>query len=157
MPFKLGTISMGHLRYVKPALVACVEKAITVSNQDFRVNQGLRTLAEQKTAVAKGNSRTMHSKHLMQSDGFVWAVDLVALLSGVISWDFNKYAEIARAMDVAATELSIANHIRWGCAWDRVLADFGGDAKSYLAEASAYAKRHAGSDLLDAPHFEWVV
>jgi hypothetical protein len=59
MPFKLGTISMGHLRYVKPALVACVEKAITVSNQDFRVNQGLRTLAEQKTAVARCTVSTL--------------------------------------------------------------------------------------------------
>jgi hypothetical protein len=59
-------------------------------------------------------------------------------------------------MDQAATQLGFAQHIRWGCAWDRVLSDFGGSPQAYLAEASAYAARHAGSDLLDAPHFEWV-
>jgi hypothetical protein len=37
-----------------------------------------------------------------------------------------------------------------------VLSDFGGSPQAYLAEARAYAARHAGSDLLDAPHFEWV-
>ena len=154
--FKLSSISMNNLHLVKPALVSCVEKAITLSTQDFRVNQGLRTLAQQRTAVAQGHSRTMHSKHLIQPDGFVWAVDLVAWVDGAISWDFSKYDAIAFAMDQAATALGIAHHVRWGCAWDRVLADFGGSAGAYLAEAKAYAGRHAGSDLLDAPHFEWV-
>lgn len=156
MSFKLGSVSVNNLRLVKPALVSCVKEAIELSTQDFRVNQGLRTLAQQKLAVAQGHSRTMHSKHLIQPDGFVWAVDLVAWVRGVISWDFMKYGAIAKAMDDAATSLGIQHHVRWGCAWDRVLADFGGDAQSYINEARAYAARHPGSDLLDAPHFEWV-
>jgi len=156
MVYILGSTSRSRLNLVKPPLKACVQKAIGYSKQDFRVQQGLRTLADQRKAVASGNSRTMHSRHLIQPDGFVWAVDLVALINGAVSWKFDLYAEIARSMDQAATELGIEKHIRWGCAWDRVLADFGGDASAYLAEASAYAKRHAGSDLLDAPHFEWV-
>ena len=113
-------------------------------------------------AVRAGNSRTMKSKHLRQADGYVWAVDLVALEDTdhdgdtEASWRFDAYAALARAMDRAATELGIASHVRWGCAWDRVLSDFGGDDKAYLDEARAYARRHKGSDLLDAPHFEWV-
>jgi peptidoglycan L-alanyl-D-glutamate endopeptidase CwlK len=154
--FRLGTKSMDELAPVHPKLRACVQLAITYSTVDFRVNQGLRSLADQKKAVASGNSRTMKSKHLKQPDGYVWAVDLVVLHNGLVSWEFKLYAEIALAMDKAATELGIADHIRWGCAWDRVLSDFNGNAPAYLAEAKAYAARHAGSDLLDGPHFEWV-
>lgn len=156
MTFILSQLSKDRLAPVRPQLQHTVELAIGYTAVDFRVNQGLRTIQEQKKAVAEGHSRTMHSKHLMQSDGFVWAVDLVALVRGAVSWDFVKYGDIAAAMDKAATELGHAGHIRWGCAWDRVLSDFGGDAKAYIAEARAYAARHPGSDLLDAPHFEWV-
>jgi peptidoglycan L-alanyl-D-glutamate endopeptidase CwlK len=154
--FVLGQRSKDELALVHPKLRQCVELAIGYSTVDFRVNQGMRTVIEQKAAVAAGNSRTMHSKHLKQADGLAWAVDLVVLTGGVVDWTFNKYAAIAYAMDRAATELGIAGHIRWGCAWDRVLSDFGGSDAAYLAEAGAYAKRHVGSDLLDAPHFEWV-
>lgn len=154
--FVLSQRSKDELAPVHPKLRRCVELAITYCTVDFRVNQGLRTIEEQRKAVASGNSRTMKSKHLKQGDGFAWAVDLVVLTNGKVDWTFETYANIALAMDKAATELGIEHHIRWGCAWDRVLADFGGSPKAYLEEANAYAKRHAGSDLLDAPHFEWV-
>lgn len=154
--FALGTASRDKLSPVLPKLKQCVELAIGYSPVDFRVQQGLRTVEEQKKAVATGHSRTMKSKHLMQADGFVWAVDLAVLKNGVVDWTFELYAGIALAMDKAATELGIAGNVRWGCAWDRVLSDFGGSEAAYLAEAKAYAARHAGSDLLDAPHFEWV-
>lgn len=154
--YKLSQTSLDRLDKVRPELVATVKLAIRYTLVDFGVNQGERSLADQKAAVAAGNSRTMHSKHLIQPDGKVWAVDLVAYVGGKITWDFNTYGAIACAMDRAATELGYAKHIRWGCAWDRVLADFGGDPVAYLKEAKAYAARHPGSDLLDAPHFEWV-
>lgn len=154
--YRLSTISESKLIMVKQPLKLCVERAIGYSDVDFRVNQGLRSLDDQRKAVAEGHSRTMKSKHLVQSDGFVWAVDLVVMINNAVSWQFEKYASVAKAMDQAATELGIAGHIRWGCAWDRVLSDFGGETRAYLREASEYAKRHVGSDLLDAPHFEWV-
>lgn len=154
--FVLGAESRAKLADLKPELRKCVELAIRYTFVDFRVNEVLRTVEDQKAAVASGNSRTMKSKHLRQPDGFVWATDLVALKNGVVSWDFELYAAIAAAMDRAATELGCAGHVRWGCAWDRVLSDFGGNAAVYLAEAKAYAARHPGSDLLDGPHFEWV-
>ncbi len=43
---------------------------------DFSVKEGVRTLARQRQLVAEGRSRTMRSKHLVQSDGFGHAVDL---------------------------------------------------------------------------------
>jgi peptidoglycan L-alanyl-D-glutamate endopeptidase CwlK len=154
--YVLGTRSKTRLEKLKPELRKCVERAIEVTVQDFTVLETTRSEADQRAAVASGNSRTMHSKHLVQPDGFAWAVDLGAWVNGTVSWTFERYANIAFAMDQAATELGLAHHIRWGCAWDRVLDDFGGSPKAYLDEASAYAKRHAGSDLIDAPHFEWV-
>lgn len=156
MHFVLGTASLAKLTGVKPPLAHCVELAITLSAVDFRVQQGRRSIEDQRAAVRSGHSRTMHSRHLPQADGYVWAVDLTALINGKVTWQFDIYAEIALAMDKAATQLSIARHIRWGCAWDRVLADFGGSKRDYLDEVAAYEMRHHGSDLLDAPHFEWV-
>lgn len=157
--FTLSDISKQRLANVHPKLKQCVELAIGYCPVDFRVQQGERSLADQKKAVASGNSRTMKSKHLLRPDGQVWAVDLVVLKGGVVTWEFNEYAGIAWAMDKAATELGIAGNIRWGCAWDRVLSDFGGDVKAYLQTAKDYAARRRAvgkSALLDAPHFEWV-
>lgn len=154
--FLLGEASKRKLNLVHPKLRACVELAITLSLCDFTVLEGRRSLADQKEAVATGHSRTMKSKHLLQLDGTVHAVDLGAWVNNALSWNEKFYAAIAYAMDQAATRLGCADHIRWGAAWDRVLSDYGGSAAAYLAEAQAYAKRHAGSDLIDMPHFEWV-
>jgi peptidoglycan L-alanyl-D-glutamate endopeptidase CwlK len=154
--FKFGQISIARLGSLLPALRSVVNTAINLSTVDFMVLQTVRTIQEQQAAVASGHSRTMQSKHLRQPDGFAHAVDLGVWKDGKVDWTFEHYAAIALAMDKAATQLGHAEHIRWGCAWDRVLSDFGSDEPSYLAEAKAYATRHAGSDLLDAPHFEWV-
>jgi len=161
--YVLGPTSMTRLNNLKPELRSCVIKAILLTTQDFTVLQTLRTLDEQKKAVAAGNSRTMHSKHLPQPQdhGLAWAVDLGAWVNGTVSWDEDRYADIAFAMDQAATDLGFAHHIRWGCSWDRVLDDFGGSHKAYLDEALAYAKRFRAANpgktpLHDAPHFEWV-
>lgn len=154
--FVLSKTSKDRLAYLHPRLRQCVELAINYSTVDFGVSQTLRSIEQQRAAVAAGNSRTMKSKHLKQPDGWVWAADLVAYINGKVNWDLPNYAAIAFAMDRAATELGIAAHVRWGCAWDRVLSDFGGTAAAYMAEVKAYEQRHAGSDLLDGPHFEWV-
>lgn len=154
--FVLGQRSTSRLSYLLPKLSACVQAAIGYTSVDFTVLQTIRTREEQKAAVKAGNSRTMKSKHLKQPDGFAHAVDLGAWVNGKVSWEFELYADIALAMDLAATELGVADHVRWGCAWDRVLSDFGGSHKAYLDEAKAYSARHKGSDLLDGPHFEWV-
>jgi len=49
--------------------------------------ESLRTVAEQKTKVDAGESRTMKSKHLRQADGFAHAVDVVA---DGIWWDAEE-------------------------------------------------------------------
>lgn len=149
--FVLGKASLKELEGVKAELVAVVKLAIQLTTQDFTVFDGIRTLKEQQQHVANGTSQTMKSKHL---DGL--AVDLVPWVNGKPVWDWNAIYPIAWAMDEAATKLGCADKIRWGGAWDRVLADFGNDLDDYWKECEAYAKRHPGKDFLDGPHFEWV-
>lgn len=154
--FSYGKTSLERLGHLRPELRSIFMEAIKVSLVDMTIVQTIRSPQEQLRNVANGASRTMKSKHLPQRDGFAWAGDVAAFVNGKISWEPGYYADIAFAMDQAATKLGFAMHVRWGAAWDRVLADFGGTREAYLAEAQAYAKRHAGSDLIDMPHFEWV-
>jgi peptidoglycan L-alanyl-D-glutamate endopeptidase CwlK len=155
--FSLGQQSRGRLIKLFPKLRQCVERAIEITECDFTVLETSRTLQQQQQNVAKGVSRTLKSKHIPGADGFAHAVDLAAWVNGKIDWNHEvNYCAIAYAMDRAATEFGVADHVRWGAAWDRVLSDFGGSPTAYMNEATAYAKRHAGSDLIDMPHFEWV-
>lgn len=154
--FAFGKTSLDRLSHLMSPLRDCFMLAITMSEVDMMMVQTIRSLAEQTRNVANGASRTMKSKHLPQADGFAHAGDVAAFVNGKISWEEKWYAEIAYAMDKAATKLGVAEHVRWGAAWDRVLSDFGGNPIAYHNEANAYAKRHAGSDLIDMPHFEWV-
>jgi peptidoglycan L-alanyl-D-glutamate endopeptidase CwlK len=153
--FHLGGKSQGLLSFVIPELARVVGRAIELTTVDFTVTQTIRSLAEQQDAVKTGHSRTMQSLHLKQPDGYAHAVDLAAWVNGEISWADDLYADIALAMDKASTEQGVAQHIRWGGAWDRRLSDFGGDHAAYLKEIRDYRARHPGSDLIDQPHYEW--
>jgi peptidoglycan L-alanyl-D-glutamate endopeptidase CwlK len=98
-----------------------VEKAITLTTQDFMVNEGVRTKARQKELYAQGRTKpgdivtwTMNSRHFAQADGYGHAVDLYP-------WPIDykttsKYDAIAMAMFRAAAMLGL--HIRWGADWD---------------------------------------
>ena len=149
--FKFGKSSLKELEGVKTELVLMTRRALELSSQDFCVFDGLRTVKEQQAYVAKGTSQTMQSKHLKGL-----AVDLVPWVGGKPVWDWNRIYPIALAVDQAATEMNIAHLIRWGGAWDRTLADFGGNAEAYFNECQAYQRRHEGKDFIDGPHFEWV-
>lgn len=153
--FVLGAKSMRELEGVHPQLVKVVKRAIALTTQDFMVYDGLRTPAEQARLKAAGASKTLDSYHIKQDDGFGHAVDLVPFIGGVPKWDWDGCYKVALAMDQAATEQGVADMITWGGAWDRNLADFGGNANAYRQEVEAYASRHPGKDFLDGPHFQW--
>lgn len=149
--YKLGKASLKELEGVHDPLVDIVKLAIRVTEQDFTVYDGLRTLKEQAAYVKAGNSKTMNSKHLQGL-----AVDLVPWINGKPVWDWEGCYEIAQAVDAAATHLGIADRITWGGAWDRRLSDFGSaeDWRVYHKETIDYGKR-TGKSFLDGPHFEW--
>jgi peptidoglycan L-alanyl-D-glutamate endopeptidase CwlK len=110
MTFVLGKTSLARLDGVHPDLVSVVKKAITISEIDFTVTEGLRTVERQKQLVAKGASQTMNSRHITGH-----AVDLAALVGGKISWDWEYYYKLSDAMKKAAYELNIS--IEWGGDW----------------------------------------
>lgn len=153
--FALGKSSIANLIGVIPSLEAVVNLAIKLSSQDFTVYEGLRSLEQQRINIKKGVSQTLDSMHLRQSDGFGHAVDLVPWIDGHPVWDWDGCYKIAMAVDEAATTLGCSQHIRWGGAWDKTLADFGGNEADYKQQTILYAARHKGKDFLDGPHFEW--
>ena len=153
MTFRLSQRSMDRLEGVHPAMTAVVERAIQLTDVDFGVTQGVRTLDEQKANVAAGRSQTMASKHLLQDDGFSHAVDVVAYVGSDVSWELNMYDNICDAFKTAAEEVGCS--IKWGAAWAEV------DIRTYSSSAEdammAYVdlRRSQGRrPFIDAPHFE---
>ena len=153
MTFRLSQRSLDKLEGVHPHMTAVVERAIQLTDVDFGVTQGVRTLEEQKANVAAGRSQTMASKHLLQDDGFSHAVDVVAYIGSDVSWELNVYDDICDAFKQAAEEVGCA--IKWGAAWSE------GDIRSYPSSSEdammAYIdlRRSQGRrPFIDAPHFE---
>lgn len=153
--FKFGSKSQRELEGVHPILVDVATLALDFSTQDFMIFDGLRTQDEQRNHVRRGNSKTMHSKHLPQSDGMSHAVDAVPVVGTIPKWEWPLIYPVVMAFDKAATELGHADKIVWGGAWDRRLSDFGGNrAEPYHRVVEDYAARNPGKDFLDGPHFE---
>ena len=123
MAFKLGTRSRNRLRGVHPHLVAIVERAFEISDQDFTVLEGVRSLRRQRKLVAKGASKTMRSRHLKAPNGYGHAVDLAPYPTngdfdedGILNIaDWDEYYPIEVAMKQAANELGYP--ITWGGDW----------------------------------------
>lgn len=136
MSFKLSNRSLSNLKQCHPQLCVVVARAIQISQVDFIVGAGIRSIEEQRENVRKGVSKTMDSKHLPQDDGMSHAVDLWPWLNGEIPWDeFSAFRRVADAMLQAARELDV--DLRWGGDWDR-----DGDSSDH--------------EFLDGPHFELV-
>lgn len=108
--YVLGTVSKNNLKGVHPDLVKIVEKAITLTEIDFRVTEGLRSKTRQIELVNKGASKTLNSRHITGH-----AVDVVALIGGSVRWDWPLYDKIAKAFKQSAKELNIP--IVWGGDW----------------------------------------
>lgn len=156
MSFRLGLASRRELKGVHPQLVRVVERAIELTTQDFTVHDGVRTLEEQKALVARGASKTMNSRHLIRSDGFGHAVDLVPWINGKPRWEWEPIFDIAFAMQTAARELGV--NLRWGGVWDRTLNDLAQSPEGLEDEVEDYVtrRRAAGqkSVFIDGPHYE---
>ena len=73
----LGKRSRNNLKGVKPEIVAVIFLALKLSEIDFAVIDGVRTITEQEKYLAKGISKSLNSMHLIQDDGFSHAVDLM--------------------------------------------------------------------------------
>ncbi|KZX36864.1 hypothetical protein A6V30_07050 [Wohlfahrtiimonas chitiniclastica] len=154
MMFKLGQKSRANLVGVHPHLVAIVERAIQLTQQDFQVFEGVRTAAQQKINYQKGTSQTLHgSRHLIGKDGYAHAVDLVPLINGKLAWDWNGCYAIAEAVRQASIELNIP--IRWGGVWNALLSETRGMTIKQAQQKYVDQRIRSGQRAFaDGPHFE---
>lgn len=108
MPYKLGTRSLQSLSGVHPDMVAVVKLAITITEQDFTVIEGIRNINRQRELFKAGKSTTMNSRHITGH-----AVDMVPW---PVDWeDLERFEVMSEAMKTAAEELDIP--IVWGGDW----------------------------------------
>ena len=108
--YTLGPRSLKNLIGVHPDLKLVVERAIDITDLDFVVTEGIRTLARQKQLFDAGASKTMRSRHLTGH-----AVDLAAVVGGKVRWDWPLYARLNEVMMEAARDEGV--QIEWGGHW----------------------------------------
>jgi hypothetical protein len=149
MSFKLSKRSITRLQGVNKDLVDVVNRAINITEIDFGVSEGLRTIEKQRELVEKGASQTLKSKHLTGN-----AVDLVAYIGSKVCWELSVYDEIADAMRQSAEELDV--ELRWGAAWHKNLTDSGMSAEDLMNEYIDLRRSQDRRPFIDAPHFEIV-
>ena len=148
MRFKLSERSLANLQGVDESLVKVVKRAIQITEVDFGVICGMRTLEQQKALVASGASQTLNSKHVQGK-----AVDLMAYVDGRASWELNLYDDIALAMKYAAKELKVP--IRWGAAWNVPdLTKWNGTMEGAMNYYIDSRRKVNARPFLDGPHFE---
>lgn len=150
--FKYSKRSLNNLEGVHPDLVKVMMRAIELSDIDYVITEGTRTLETQMQNVKSGKSRTLNgSRHLKGTDGYSHAIDVVAY--GVTDvWDFKHYYTIAKAIQQASKELDVP--IRWGGAWHYRLNEES-DLPSVLTEKYKRTQRETGKSVfLDGVHFE---
>lgn len=136
MSIILGQRSLSRLEGVHPDLVRVVKKAAALSDLDFTVLEGLRTVERQKQLVNQGASRTMNSRHISGH-----AVDLAPMIGGKVSWDWPLYHRLAEVMRAASLNEKVP--IRWGGTW-KLLSAIEGPITAKILSRS----------FPDGPHFE---
>lgn len=107
---KLGPQSELLLRGVHPDLIKVIRRAIAITKIDFKVLEGVRSVARQRELVKKGASQTMKSRHI---HGF--AVDIAPFVAGQIRWDWPLYFQLAATVKQAAKEVGV--QVEWGGDW----------------------------------------
>lgn len=118
--YTLGSKSLSKLVGVDNRLVECVKLAISITECDFSVTDGLRTAEQQNELFKKGASK---------KDGYIdksfhqtgFAVDLVPYINGQLRWEVKPCMMIADAMRTAGEKLGL--NIRWGGTWTIITND----------------------------------
>ena len=110
MTIILGQRSLSRLEGVHPDLVRVVKKAAALSDLDFTVLEGIRSVERQKQLVSQGASKTMNSRHITGH-----AVDLAPMIAGEVRWDWPLYHKLAKVIKAAAADEKVP--LQWGGDW----------------------------------------
>ena len=138
--FSLGKKSLDLLANVDPRMRLIALRAIQITEIDFGVVQGKRTLDEQKRLYGKGRTGaqceakgvpaiyarpgeskvtwTLNSNHLSGR-----AIDICPWINGKYEWDNNGklgvWPKLAKAFKQAASELG--HDMEWGGDWEKTV------------------------------------
>jgi peptidoglycan L-alanyl-D-glutamate endopeptidase CwlK len=121
-----------------------------IDSKTLTAQQGAeQELKRQKELVARGASQTLKSKHLIQTDGYGWAVDLLPLQKdGSIDWeDTDLFDALVHHMLQTAKSKNI--RIRSGADWDM-------DGIIDATQVADYKRKHGKAPFVDRPHYEVV-
>jgi len=100
-----------NLQGVHPDLVKLVRSALTLSEVDFCVIEGVRTIERQRQLKLEGHTQTLNSRHLTGH-----AVDIAPIIEKIIPWDRWEFFEmVAEVMKESAMKADIP--IVWGGDW----------------------------------------
>lgn len=113
--WNLSRRSQLRLQGVHPDLVKVVYRALELSDYDFGITEGVRSLETQQQYVSDGKSKTLDSLHLIQDDGYSHAIDIMVYVNGKGTWEIGYYRKVAQAFFTAAIELGV--QIEWGGLW----------------------------------------
>lgn len=146
MSYILGSGSKRRLEGVHPDLTRVVKSAIEITEIDFTVLEGVRSVERQKRLVASGASKTMNSRHITGH-----AVDLGAWVDGRVAWDWPLYYKIATAMRQAAKYENVP--VEWGGVWT-LLNSTEKPTDVLVAEYTQRCRDHSISAFIDGPHYQ---
>lgn len=110
MAHTLTARDKANLRGVHADLVKVVYRLAEITTIPFRVNEGLRSVAQQKENVAKGVSKTMNSRHLTGH-----AIDLIPMVGGKPTFAWPVYFQFEPLVLQAAKDVGVP--IEWGGRW----------------------------------------
>ena len=155
MAFQFSRVSADRLATVDPGLQAVIRRALEVSETDFGIACGIRTLAEQQDLHMAGKSQvdgvTRRSRH---QDGM--AVDIYPWIGGKADWGMEGIISVATAIAWAATEAQFT--IRWGGAWTcrdiRLALAWPGGMAGIQRRYVKARQRQGRKPFIDGPHFE---
>jgi len=108
--YKFSQRSLDRLQGVHPDMVKLMSESIKDSPYDFGITEGRRAIERQQQLVAEGKSQTMNGRHITGH-----AVDIAIFIDNKVTWDFEKYKEVADHVKKIAASLGIS--IVWGGDW----------------------------------------
>lgn len=123
MKYKFSDISLNRLRECHPDLIKIMNMAILVTDVDFGIAEGQRSIEMQQKYYHEGKSMidgiTRKSKHNYNPS---MAVDVYAYFDGKAQWDKETMSYLAGIVRASAEILKkdglITHSIRWGGNWD---------------------------------------
>ena len=147
--FRLSPGSRRKLKGVDARLRTVVNRALAITDIDFSVIDGVRTIDEQRDYFNNGLSHTMDSRHLTGH-----AVDLAPWHNGASSFDDDHMFIVAQAMRDAAGVSGVP--LRWGGAWHiHDITQHELMTPKFMNDDYNRIRKSQGRDAFnDLPHFE---